>query len=133
MCQKINQQVFTIRYNECTILKEKDCQSFSARNRLILRLALRVTFDPKSIEKGYPLWDNRVRKFTDLMSHQEKIDPKKERQLSDCCHILIKLFHKLLKVKLTFEYLWRLVCILEINVMTVGDGNYLVTLKKCLI
>ena len=72
----------------------------------------------------YKLWDNRERKLDDLVSHHDKFDRNKERIAVRFCEQLVDRFEKLLNVKLDMDELWRLVCILKINSLTVCDRNY---------
>ena len=112
------------RYNECKLLRAMEGHVYSEHNRLIMRLVLKVTFDQKSRQKVYKLWDNKERKLDDLVSHHDKFYESKEPNMIKFCRHLIDKFDKLFNVHLDMDELKRLICIIKINVFTIGDCNY---------
>lgn len=60
------------RFNECKLLRKMPENESIPSERLFVRLALKLTFDPNSREREYTLWDNTQKKFSDLRSPHDK-------------------------------------------------------------
>ena len=89
-------------------------------DRVLTRLVLKVTFDQKSRQKVYKLWDNSERRLDDLISHHDQMSQNSIFQM--LTQLLIVHFDRLFDVTLDREELWRLYCIYKINAMGVGNG-----------
>ena len=89
--------------------------------RIVIRLILKVTFDPKSRQRVYRLWDNRERRVDDLISHKDKIDRNDKLDYGILAQYLSEHFDKLFSVKLTTEEVWHWSGVYVINNMSVGN------------
>ena len=109
------------RHNECKLLKETNNIEFTQNQRIVIRLILKVTFDPKSRQRVYRLWDNRERRVDDLISHQDKLDHEKLILFEAHGLYLIEQLNKLFNVKLTIDDYWHWFGVIAINFMEVGN------------
>ena len=81
---------------------------------------MKVTFDQKSRQKVYRLWDNRERRVDDLISHKDKIDRNMRFNIEIFAQYLSKKFNRLFGVRLTTEEVWHWFGVYAINSMSVG-------------
>ena len=109
------------RHNECKLLKETNNIEFTQNQRIVIRLILKVTFDPKSRQRVYRLWDNRERRVDDLISHKDKLDHDKLILFEAQGLYLIEQLNKLFNVKLTIDDYWHWFGVIAINFMEVGN------------
>ena len=86
-----------------------------------MRLILKVTFDPKSRQRVYRLWDNSERRVDDLISHKDKTDRHKHIVFKAHVEYLIEQFDKLFGVKLTMDDYCHWFGVTAINFMAVGN------------
>lgn len=84
---------------------------------------LKVTFDPKSREIAFRMWDKSQRRVDDLMSHLDKIDPAQHLDAAFSCQHLVVKINRLFNVKLDIAEVWQLFGIIKINSMKVCDSK----------
>ena len=109
------------RYKECKLLKEVEEFNLDQDKRILIRLVLKVKLDPNSKQKSYRLWDNRQRKFDDLVTHEDKKGDKYYRFVI-FQEFLNDIFEKF-GVQLSQDELWRFDSIISTNSMAVENGN----------
>ena len=82
---------------------------------------MKVTFDQKSRQRVYRLWDNRERRVDDLISHKDKIDRNIRSNFGIFAQYLSEKFNRLFGVGLTTEEVWHWFGVYLINSMAVGN------------
>ena len=102
-------------------MKELNDFEFDQVQRIVIRLILKITFDKKSRERVYRLWDNRERRVDDLISHKEKFDKGKFILFKVFGKYLIEKLEKLFGIKLTMDNYWHWFGVIAINNMEVGN------------
>ena len=119
----LNKFICSPRFKECELLQKSGHNYNQIFGRLLARLVLKVTFDQKSRQKVYKLWDNRERRVDDLISHEDKIDRLLHLPMTFDYQYLMEQFDKLFNVKMSMDDMWHWFGILKINSMKVGHSK----------
>ena len=117
-----NNLIKNFRFNECKLLKEFNID-FGQMQRTVIRMILKVKFDPNSRKRVYRLWDNRERRVDDLISHKDKINQDSTKQMIIKMQgvLLISMFDKLFNVKLTMDDFCHWFGVIAVNFTSVGN------------
>ena len=108
-------------------------------DRLLIRLFLKITFDSKSKQKVYRLWDDREREFGDLVDQLDWTVIKNEGfwlfRITITYELMAKRFDRLFGVKLTLDEVIRMACLVKMNSVEIENRKssmmIFVFIKNC--